>query len=466
MNRKILSCLVVSALACAAVRAQSFGYVFTTSQTESTLSGSGGTVLQTLRPNEVASVEFTPCPVISAEKWAPVTCYNTMAGDDDNNGFYYNPTMFGSIDALCDIISPVACSNQRTVYYSPSVALGTNVSAPLQLRPGDTGRIIHTGTLDGKIQYFLRAEEVQIALGMPSSPIVVDVDAIAADPGYGVFFSLNATHTVNTTCGVTQVLDGDLLAIPTWAITWTSDFRVASVLPGSAQVVYTEAQMDTMVQNAGIVDRFGVCITQIQDLEALDIDWGGPVSTFVTCPGTIMSVPTLVFSGSLMTGCGLCTTQGGGQIHFAGCGPLASSCGTPLPTLGNQMGLLPPNAALGVPSYVNALTSTFINRYVIEPQVHSLTAPTTVSIDTYSPGPLNWVFVALAPPVVAPSVTIPTCFFPEAYPVNWVWFANPPQGFASFTTPQINIPVKLVWQGITFLTSGIELSTPASIDIQ
>jgi hypothetical protein len=465
--RSILLFVVLPALLAGAAPAQSFGYVFSTSQTETTLSGSAGTVLQTLRPNEVAAVEFVPCPVTSAEKWAPRTCYNTMAGDDDNNGLYFNPAMFGSIDALCDIVSPIACASQRTVFWSPSVALGTNVSGGPGLRPGDTGRIVRIGALDGQVEYFLRAEDVQIALGMPPTPVVVDVDAIAADPGYGVFFSVDSTHAVSTACGVTQVLDGDLLMIPSSAITWTFDLRVASVVAGQAEVVYTEAQMDAIVASAGIADRFGACVTLIQDLEALDIDYSGPITSFVTCNGTPLSVPALVFSGELMTGAGLCTTASGGQIHTGGCGRLGSACGSGLATLGDQMGLNPPSTTVGVPSWVNALASTFIERFVLEPVQHVLTAPTTVTIHTHSPHPANVVFVKIAPPVVAPSLPFFNCGFPDVYFFPAAWWTFPLTGFASFTTPAINVPVKLVWQGVALTSGGnLVLSAPASVDIQ
>jgi hypothetical protein len=465
MNRQLVP-IAILPLLCSAAAAQNFGYVFSTSQTETTLSGSGGTVLATLRPNEVAAVEFSPCPVVSAEKWAPRTCYNTMAGDDDANGFYFNGAMFGSIDALCDIPSPIGCASQRTVFWSPSVALGINVSGGPGLRPGDTGRIVRVGALDGQVEYFLRAEDVQLALGMPSSPIVVDVDAIAADPGMGVYFSVDSTHTVNTSCGVTQVLDGDLLAIPASAITWTFDFRVAAVVPGSAEVVYTETQMDAIVASAGINNRFGTCVTQILDLETLDIDYSGPITSQVSCNGTPYHVPTFVFSGELMTGAGLCSTLGGGVIHNAGCGPLGSSCGTPLPTLGNQMGLLPPSGSLGVPSYVSALASTFIHRFVVEPLQHVLTAPTTVTIHTYSPYAATIVFVKIAPLVVSPSLPFFNCGFPDVYFFPSVWWSAPGAGFTSFTTPNIGVPVKLVWQGIALSSAGLVLSTPGSVDIQ
>ena len=464
MNRTLLS--IAFAALTATLQAQSPGYLFTTSSTESTLSGSGGTVLQTLRPNEVAHVEFAPCPVISAEKWAPLTCYDTMAGDADLNGTYYNPAIFGSIDALCDMPSPLAgCPSPRSVFWSPSQPLATNISGAPGLRPGDTGRVVRMGTLDGQVEYFLRAEDVQIALGMPATPIVVDVDAIAADPGYGVFFSLDGTHAVNTICGITTVQDGDVLVIPAFAITWTWDLRVQSVLPGHAQRAFTEAQMDAMVVNAAMTDRFGVCITQIGDLEALDIDYSGPLATQIPCSGLVVFVPTLVFSGSTMTGAGLASTIGGGTIHSAGCGPMASACGTPLPTLGIQIGLLPPSAALGVPSFVNALQGVWTTRFVVEPQQHVLTSPTPVPMDVWSPSPVALVFVTIAPPVIAPSFPLWTCTFPDVYILPPIWWTPVPQGFSSFTTPTVTVPIKLVWQGVAIVGSNLELSTPAMVDI-
>jgi hypothetical protein len=465
MNRNLLP--IVLPVFAAFGGAQNPGYLFTTSQTETTLSGSGGTVLQTLRRNEVSEVEFIPCPVISAEKWAPLGCFQTMAGDDNNDSYYSNPTMFGAIDALCDMPSPVACSTARTVYFSPSVTLGTNISGSPGLRPGDTGRIVRNSSGDGQVEYFLRAEDLQISLGMPPTPVVVDVDAIAADPGYGIFFSLDQNHAINTTCGNTTLLDGDVWVIPPWAITWTFDMRVQSVVPGCAQQLYSEAQMDAMVVNAGITDRFGNCITQIVDCEALDIDYTHPATAAFACPGTVIQAPVLIFSGETMTGCGLCTTDAGGQIWTAGCGRMGSACGTSLPTLGNQIGLLPPSASLGVPSYVNALAGSWINRFVVEPQQPLVFAPTTISIDVYTPAFPTVLFAKLQPPTVPPSFPLPNCFFPDAYILPWDWSSGwTGPGFVTVTTPLVTLSgVKAVFQAATIISSQIVLSTPATVDI-
>ena len=461
---------VLLALISAAAAAQGPPFLFTTSQTERTLSGSAGTVLRTLRPNEVAMVEFTPCPVVSAEKWAPRTCYLTMAGDENSDAMYWDPTVMNSIDALVEVASPVFTTNQRAVFYSPSVTLGIGVSGSPGLRPGDTGRIIRNASnQDGKVEYFLRAEDVQIALGMPPTPVVVDVDAIAADPSYGVFFSLDQDHVVNNSCGVTFVRDGDLLMIPASAITWTFDFRVQSVLPGSAQVVYPEATMDLFVANAGVSDANGNCVTVIQDLESLDIDYNGPVSTIVACPGNILTVPSFIFSGELMTGCSLLTTAGGGTIYQRGCGPIGRSCSSGGPTFGFEMGLQPPSSTTGVPSYVNALTTAFPQRYVIEPQQHVINNGSPIVMDAYTPALFNVVFLRFAPTganAVAPSTTFLNSFFPDEYIIPFIWWTNfVGPGFVTVTTPPVPWPCKLNMQAVGIYNSQIVLSTPATIDV-
>ncbi|MEO6595298.1 MAG: hypothetical protein ABIP94_11145 [Planctomycetota bacterium] len=441
-------------------------FLFTTSLPEQTMSGSGGTVLKDLRPNEVAHVEFFPCPVISAEKWAPNTCYQTMAGNENSGPLYYNPALFGKIDALIDMPSPVAQSSQRTVFWSPSVAMGTSISGGPGLRPGDTGRIVQIGGLDGQVEYFLRAEDVQLALGMPITPIVVDVDAIAGDPGYGIFFSLDQDHFINNSCNVTFVRDGDVLLIPASAITWTWDFRVQSVVPGSAQVVYTEAQMDTFVQNASVNDHLGNCVNVIQDLEALEIDYPGPVSTVVPCPGNILTVPSLIFTGELMTGASVLTTANGGQIYQSGCGQLGRPCSSS-PTLGDQMGLKVPTNGNGVPSFVNALANTWAQRFVIEPKQHVIPAFTATAIDIYTPGWINILAAKLVLPTIAPSIPWFPPYFPDIYvlPTTWtsVPFGGP--GFTTVNTPIIPGTCKLVWQVAGF-APGLVFSTPAMLDVQ
>lgn len=460
------SCLNVALLpllTAAAFAQQGPSILFTTSQPEVTLSGSGGTSLQFLRPNEVAQFDFWPCPSFSAEKWGPRTVYDTMAGDANADGWIHEATRFGAIDALLDVPSPVALPTQRTVFFSPSQAMGNSISGLPGLRPGDTARITYNTLGFGQVEHFLTAEDLQIALGLPPFPLVVDLDAIAADPSLGVFFSIDQNLPVAAACGVNFLQDGDVMVIPAAAITWTWDMRVAAVVPGSAEMCYPEALMDAFVVAANVADANGNCVAQVGDVEALEIDWNGMVFGVPGCTGTVSARPALVFTGSTLTGCGVLTTNLGGQIYGPSCGPLATSCGFGA-TLGNQIGLLPPSAAIGVPSYVNALAISRSERFVLEPQQHIVPLGNPAVVDVNSPGAFNFVFAALSPNTVAPCAPFFNLAFPDVYVLGWVWSTFTPGGFSTFTTPPINIPAKIVFQAATFVGPNLLISTPATVE--
>lgn len=458
---------VLSLALCIAPAAAQMPFLFTTSQTEQTLSGSGGTVLKTLQPNEVAMVEFWSCTGLSAEKWAPRTCYDTMAGDENGDTMKWNPTLFGKIDALCEIAGPLGISNQRNVFWSPSVAMQPGVSGAPSIRPGDTARIIRNSTGDGQVEYFLRLEQVVQALGMPTGSIV-DVDAIAADPYYGVFFSLDADTAVNCACSTLFVRDGDVLMIPPAAITWTSDFRVQAVSPNSALVLYSEAQMDALVGNAVVSNHLWQCLGAIDDLEALDIDYNSPVQSVLLCSNSItLQVPALAFTGESMTGCSVLTTGGGGSILQRGCATLGTSCWFG-PTTGAQIGLQPPTSG-GVPSFVNALTSAYPRRFTVEPQQHQFPVGGTAVLDLYSPGPITFVFArfdSMAANSVAPSLSYPNLHFPDEYITGNAGSFLVLGGYQTLNLGPIPLPIKIVWQAATISNwNTIELSTPATMEI-
>jgi hypothetical protein len=477
-----VSRLAVPALAAAVLTvdalAQGNDLLLTFSQPEQSLSGSAGTVLQTLFPNEIAHIErlISPCTP-SAEKWAPRTCFHVMAGDEDNDGDYWNPNLFGTIDALCVGLSPspvIGATSARTVFWSVTAPMGNTYSAS-PFRPGDVARIVRgPGGFEGQVEYFMRREEFNLALGLPLlAPI--DVDAIAWSPSHGVFFSLDADVPALTACGPMLVRDGDVVCVPPWAITWTSDFRVAAVLPSAAQVVLTEAQIDAMVTAAGVTDRFGACIPNALDLESLDIDWSTTGSSIPGCMGTPIVVPDFVFSAETMTGASLLTTAGGGAIWTGLCAPTGTPCGSGM-TLGPQVGIKPAGL-VGAPSYVNGLASAFTRRFVLEPQQHVQNvfplgaAAGATAIDYGTPFAFNVALMEIVVPTIPGSFPAwpwsPTCF-PDLYApslfVHW-WPLFGPWG--SFPMPAI----PPLWQGkVLFQSVGfgstLELSTPAVVDVK
>ena len=475
MNSPLARLLTLATLAATAA-AQGPDFLVTFSQPERTLSGSGGTVLQSLAVNEVSHLGYTtmPCPV-SAEKWAPRTAYGVMAGDENGNGFHWNPTLFGAIDALQEPmpVAGAAVSSPRSVFFSVTAPIGMNVSA-LPLRPGDVGRIVRNTFGDGQVEHFMRQEQFNASLGLPvATPI--DVDAIAYSPNFGVLFSLDADIAVNTFCGPFLLRDGDVVCVPPAALAMTPDFRVAGVLAMSAVVVHTEAQMSAFVANAMVTNRFGACIPVAIDTESIEIDLFGPVTFAPTCTGVAIPVPALIFATESMTGASLLTTAFGGQIYATPCGLAGTPCGGG-PTFGNQLGLMPPTAANGVPSYVNAIAHTRSFRMALEPQQHVLNVPFgapagATMIDYSSPWAFNLALIELVSPVVPGSISafpFSQLCFPDLYAPSLLVHAWPLFGpFGSF--PMVAIPPafsgKILYQNLGFGGSGFELSTPAVVDV-
>ena len=481
MRTTILASLSTLCLAATAAAQMQEG-LLSFSQTENTLSGSGGTVLQTLRPNEVATLEWGTigCNLLSAEKWLPRTCSHVMAGDENADGMHFNPAIFGTVDALVTTI-PIAGTgfdNQRTVFWSPSAAMGNNISGN-PFRPGDVARIVRAGLADGQVEYFMSQQQFNTALGLaPATPI--DVDAIAISPQFGVFFSLDGNVFANTACGPMAVLDGAILAIPPAALAYTPDMRIAGVLPNSAIVVYTEAQVNAMVVNAGVTDRFGACVPAAIDTESLEFDFFGPVAPLFGCTaGLAVFAPPLIFSVEAGTGASMLSTLAGGSIWNSPCWPMGRNCGTG-PTMGTQSGLRPPTPVLGVASYVNAFTWAHHIRYVLEPQNHVLTvfpagAPAgSTNIDIGSPFPWNLVFIEVVSPVVPaslPAFPFSQMGFPDIYVPSLLFYLPTPTvgGFSTFPMPAIPpmFAGKVLFQSVGISAAGtFELSTPTVIDVQ
>jgi hypothetical protein len=474
-----LSCLIALTAPLALATAQGPDPLVTFSQAETTMSLSGGTVLQTIRPNEIAQVRYAgqpPCPIFNTcEKWSPLTCLQTMVGDENGDGQYWNPSLFGQIDALClpTAATSTPSHNPRSVFWSPSATMG-NLLTVQPFRPGDVARI----HLSGNVQHFMRQEHFNKALGLPvNTPI--DVDAIAYKVGLGVYFSIDTATPILavTACGSVLVQDGDLIAIPQSAISWSSDFRVSNVGASSAGVVRTEAQISAMLAASGIADRFGAPITQAIDLESLDIEQSSQASTTTfVCGSWTVVVPDFLFSTRSMTGCGILSTIGGGTIPWGPCSPMAMAA--PNPSSGVPLGVQPVSWAIGAASYVNALVFATTKRFVLEAQQHQLNyglaggPGTTVAIGSDFPLVFTWIeFVgALLPAGVTVAPFVSPNGFPEYYfPSNMLWNMQAVTGgFGVFSTPTIPIGWSgtMLFQSAALNGSNFELSTPAMIDVQ
>ena len=474
MNKLTLALLSTAALSATAI-AQGPAYMTTYSQPENSASGSGGTVLGSLLPNEINVIEFNSACFASSEKWMPRTCTHTMAGDENADGNYFNPAVLGSIDALVSVAnwtSPIGGDTQRSIYYSPEVNMGTNISGSPGLRRGDVGRINRVGAADGQIEYFITQEQINNALGLPPA-YAINIDAACFQPNFGFFFSVDQDVPAMTVCGPTLVRDGDVLCLPGGSMGYSGSLTVASTTPNSAVRVYTENQMNVMTANAMVADRFGGCVTTVGDIESLEMDTTGPTTTITPCAGMVVLVPTLIYSCENGTGASLLETTGGGSIHNTPCGPAGTWCGSGLPTMGPQVGIRPTSLTVGAPSYVNALAFSRGCRHVLEPQNPVVTGPAPMGatqIDYYSPFVLGLVLVELAPPTVPGSVPAfgfsPTCF-PDLYTPSIIPWVTVGPGYGSF--PMLGIPAaftgKVLFQNVGFSTGTFELSTPAIIDI-
>lgn len=476
MTRVALTFLASAVLATASATAQGPNFLTTFSTGESNISTSGGTVLGSLRPNEINFVDFVsgPCTGVSAEKWLPRTCSHVMAGDEDGDGTYFRPNIFGRIDAVLALstwLAPVPWETQRTAFWSPRQPMGTAISTPF--RPGDVARIVNGP--DGTIEYFMRQEQFNTALGLPpATPI--NVDAIAFQPNYGIFFSLADDIVANTTCGPLLVRDGDVLCIPGGMFSTGGGLLITGVAPSSAVVIYNEAAMNSFTVNAQVTDRFGACLTGVGDTTALEVDTLGPVTSIVICTGATLRIPTLIYACENGTGASVLTTRTGGQIYNTPCGLAGTGCGSG-PTFGPQWGIQPTSALVGAPSYVNGLAFTRTCVSVLEPQQHVMNvfpvgAPFGANMVDYNSPFFELILISLPPPTIPTSVTVAPLYsancFPDLYTTPVISWVTVPAGFGSFPTPAIPAlwTGKVLFQGVGFAPSGLELSTPAVIDVQ
>ena len=218
--------------------------------------------------------------------FAPRQCHEVMLGDGDLDGLYFEPTLYGAIDALLPavdnpntalagmpLISPIT-PNARNVWFSPA-ARTTSVAGP-PLHQAELGRLLPGGVLER----FLTRAQLYSAFGIPNN-VTVNIDAAALDATQALYLSFEDPVMITTTAhGAVVVDDGAILAIPVTAITWGSStfddaYVINMVVPGSGLIIRTEPEVDMLVAASGIRDNAGALVATIGDLDGLEIDPAG-----------------------------------------------------------------------------------------------------------------------------------------------------------------------------------------------
>lgn len=218
-------------------------------------------------------------------------------GDEDNDGNYIE-YVSGDVSAL---YVPPSAPNPPTifdVFISFDIWIGgwgvNGSSSSTSFFPGDVVKLNRGGTWTS----FLSRAQIGPALGITSSQ-VKNVDALVIDEATGdLYFSFESATTVNGT----PLEDGGIVRLPSASYTTDPAGMVATVQPGSAEIVVTEAEVDGICATAGL--------SVVENVQGLIIDPNG--GTYFSA-GTGFSMPNLVFS-SFGHGPRLISTSGGGSI--------------------------------------------------------------------------------------------------------------------------------------------------------
>lgn len=421
---------------------------------ENTLSGSSGSSLGTITPEDIAIVE-PQSGVYSAETVLDHLNINTLAGDGDADAFYYELPLAARIDALHVCGAGTDGYTARDLFFSTKTPLPCASGGVIE--PGDVSGI----RIGAGANIMIDDLQIRSALGISPNILAFDVDAFTRDASGSIYLSFE--NDVPIQWGTTLLFDGGVAVIPATAITWAG-CNVTSVIPDSGYVAFNENQTNAMVVNANVADNIGNFIQVIFDLDGLEIDPNG--GTFTSSGGTF---PNLIFSGEYLTGGGILSTDAGGSIAVINGMPMATTFPSG-PTDGTQVGLAPGNVRS-----LNGLALT-------QPTCRFVMDSTTPYLPT--PGPLNLTaggadaftpvyFYARIYGVntvsgFQPSVPAFNPCFPEWYLWNTYLFAIPSDGLGivDITFPYGGgVPAgnTVVFQALTPKTIGWSLSAPITL---
>ncbi len=453
------------------------GMLYTISGREFTLSGSGGLPMRLISSMDVAlTKKGFPCKQ-SAEKWAPTSGYNTLAGDENGDAVHWNPALMGQIDAVFCKQKPSFFGrvNMRNTYISPSIYMGTAVSGGPGFRPGDVGAIVRNGFGDGQIEYFMRTEHIMKSFGIVTPQI--NLDAVTQDSAGNIYLSLENDQKVevlyNGALTWLPMRDGAVGMIPASTINYDGFGNVVNVAAKRGIILLKEGLVDKMTQNSHLADRVGTCIQLCIDTDALSIDPSN--TTNQTFWGTsVVKYSNLAIAAEGYTGGGIITTLGNGQILTVDGCKIGTLCNAGA-TMGPQIGLRPNTTVGGIYSHVNGLH--IVNRapcrFTLDTATAVTTSPSTIQIDVGSPaGSTPYLllgFGATGAGTVSsssPWMFGPNCF-PDIYGFVFGLGAIPTdsQGFGSRTFTGVP-PGSFLFQSVLISTSGaIELSNPVTLTV-
>ncbi len=480
----------LATLALAAVGAAQTGnnaLLYSTQTTEESNQCATTPALNEVRPNEMEYVEPVAGPPLlypyRGKAYLPLLGSNTVAGDVDCDAQYYEPTMFGRIDAIVHPKNDFGVnipSNKTHVFFSPSEAFVD--AGGVLLAPGDIGRLLPDVGGPGSIEHMVFEQDLKLAFGVPAAdPFNVDAAAIVTDPATlekGLMISLEETTIINVPpYGSTPVEDGAILFVPGAAITWAAAADGAQIIPlgniapASGWIAAREVDVDQWVQNSQISNPAGAPRGFIGDVDGLSQD---PIGFGWQSNWSPFFYPHIMFCGDDaadpnpfmgLEGGGVVSTLGNGSIGVINGRPLGEVF--PLPTSGEQVGLVttPSVGALAGLSVATVRTPHFS----MDTQQGVMLAPGIIDIeiggaDPFNPPPIVlWDLGANTPCGFDPGmIPVPNPDFSVLYPVTFFGSTTPvpPSGCVN-----VNLPIPaavfplLVGQALEWQAAQINLPT-------
>ncbi len=293
-----------------------------------------------MRSDEIYAV--TPVPGIEypARPFLPISLQYHYAGDLDSDGVYVEDDVEGPVDTFDAVflragtIGPVT---PRDVFWSFAATTSINIPG---LRVSDVLRFSGQGT----VEFFLTQVQLNDACGYVATSNTVNLDAICQSAAGDIFFSQSGVNTIN---GIATD-DGDLLVIPSSAITYDGSGNVLSITAGAATRIASQTDLIAMVVASGQRSSVGGVINSVAspafELSGLEIDPNG--GTWVS-PLTAQAYPNVLFCWSDFSNDGaLISTAGGGTIATIN----GVSIGSTVATLGDQLGVLPDSTGINGPN--------------------------------------------------------------------------------------------------------------------